>query len=393
MHRPRAEWGDFGPSSDRLPVVFPVPTRPPRRRARPKVIDATGHAVIPLRPLTIGEVLDAAFGIVQRNARTMIGLPVVLAAAFAIGGAVCMALYGLGSRVMNPDLAVALTVILAFGLGGLLLVAWTWLDAVLVRVALQTALGDGFAPSVSKVTLRSASGLFWPMVAFGILASIGVGVISSVTSVLYLAIFPALVQGDETATYVSAVVVQVVINLCFLWGFSYLALAVPAYALETTHAPGWIGKPDNPTGVVGGFGRAFTLIGIRQAARATLITAGALIVCLSAAALIFVGMLLLLTLLMQTLGTPVDDLLVNGWIVAGLVLLACSLTLSAALAFIAACQTVFYLDLRMRREALDLPMRFDCVDVPQPSLSAPVMWLPRQLPPAGGAPGPHGGRP
>ena len=54
------------------------------------------------------------------------------------------------------------------------------------------------------------------------------------------------------------------------------------------------------------------------------------------------------------------------------------------LAYAAAVQTLVYLDLRMRREGLDLAMRFDCVPIPQPSAPPPVYqpWVP----PAPGAP-------
>ena len=40
--------------------------------------------------------------------------------------------------------------------------------------------------------------------------------------------------------------------------------------------------------------------------------------------------------------------------------------MSAILAYVAAVQTLLYLDLRMRREGLDLALRFDGVPVPQP---------------------------
>ena len=46
--------------------------------------------------------------------------------------------------------------------------------------------------------------------------------------------------------------------------------------------------------------------------------------------------------------------------------------MSALLAYVAAVQTLLYLDLRMRREGLDLAMRFDCVPIPQPSAPPPA---------------------
>ena len=56
--------------------------RPLTRHRRPPVLDAARTALIPLRPLTIGEILDGAFLIVRRNLRLMLGLPLVVAGAW-----------------------------------------------------------------------------------------------------------------------------------------------------------------------------------------------------------------------------------------------------------------------------------------------------------------------
>ena len=62
-----------------------------RRPRRPPVLDASRTALIPLRPLTIGEILDGGFLIVRRNVRLMIGLPLVVA-----GGTAAYVLAGVG---------------------------------------------------------------------------------------------------------------------------------------------------------------------------------------------------------------------------------------------------------------------------------------------------------
>ena len=61
------------------------------RPRRPPVLDASHTALIPLRPLTIGEILDGGFLIVRRNVRLMIGLPLVVA-----GGTAAYLLAGVG---------------------------------------------------------------------------------------------------------------------------------------------------------------------------------------------------------------------------------------------------------------------------------------------------------
>jgi hypothetical protein len=56
--------------------------------------------------------------------------------------------------------------------------------------------------------------------------------------------------------------------------------------------------------------------------------------------------------------------------------------MSGLLAYVAAVQTLVYLDLRMRREGLDLAMRFDCVPIPQPSAPPlPTYFVPNPIPP------------
>jgi hypothetical protein len=53
------------------------------RARRPPVLDAAPTALIPLRPLTISEILDGGFLIVRRNISLMIGLPLVVAGGMA----------------------------------------------------------------------------------------------------------------------------------------------------------------------------------------------------------------------------------------------------------------------------------------------------------------------
>ena len=67
----------------------------------------------------------------------------------------------------------------------------------------------------------------------------------------------------------------------------------------------------------------------------------------------------------------------------GIAVLVLLVAMSALLAYVAAVQVLLYLDLRMRREALDLALRFDCVPVPQPAAPpAPPLFPPGWRPPA-----------
>ena len=144
--------------------------RPLTRPRRPPVLDAARTALIPLRPLTIGEILDGAFLIVRRNLRLMLGLPLVVAA-----GAAAYALAGVGLWVLLGNTTassaqIVLTVLM--GLLGVLLLQQllVWLTAILSRVSLQTVLGEGFAPATTRATWRASLPLFWPMLGLSLLS-------------------------------------------------------------------------------------------------------------------------------------------------------------------------------------------------------------------------------
>ena len=113
------------------------------------MLDAARTALIPLRPLTIGDSLDGAFLIVRRNVRLMLGLPLVVAGApsrstcwrasglwLALGDT---AIEGSADHPARPDGPV---------LGPLLFYqCLVWMTAVLSRVSLRMVLGEGFAPA------------------------------------------------------------------------------------------------------------------------------------------------------------------------------------------------------------------------------------------------------
>ena len=85
----------------------------------------------------------------------------------------------------------------------------------------------------------------------------------------------------------------------------------------------------------------------------------------------------------DAVGADVETVLSNRWTIFGLIQVpAVLIALSALLAYVAAVQALVYLDLRMRREGLDLAMRFDCVPIPQPSEPPPGPTAPfRSYPP------------
>ena len=350
------------------------------------MLDAARTALIPLRPLTIGEILDGAFLIVRRNVRLMLGLPLVVA-----GGTAAYALAGIGLWVLLGNTTarsaqIVLTVLIAL-LGALVLQQFlVWLTAILSRVSLQTVLGEGFAPATTRATWKASLPMFWPVLGLSLLQWLAVSVLQTVLGILYYAVAIGVVVAgveDENLAVALLLVVSVLTYALFVVAYGYLSLTVPALATESKNAPGWIGKPAKPTNPLTAFERSVRLVGRPNIVRVGLVYGGLLLICLGVIILVAAGVVLMIALYAQALDLDVFTVLENGWTIAGVVGFSVLVAMSALLAYAAAVQTLVYLDLRMRRESLDLAMRFDCVPVPQPSAPPPghLPWAPPPLPP------------
>jgi hypothetical protein len=112
--------------------------------------------------------------------------------------------------------------------------------------------------------------------------------------------------------------------------------------------------------------------------RVGLVYGGLLLICLAVIGLVAAGVVLMIALYARALNADVLAVLANPWTIFAVAAFSVLVALSVLLAYAAAVQTLVYLDLRMRREALDLAMRFDCVPIPQPSAPPPAYlpWVP-----------------
>ncbi len=364
----------------------------PGPRRRPEVFTAGRTALIPLRPLTIGEILDGAFLIVRRNVSLMLGLPLVIA-----GGTAVYLLAGIGLWILLGNTTVEgiqIALVVVMGLFGLLLLVQclSWMTAILSRVSLQTVLGEGFAPAETRLRLRSAGSLFWPILGLSCLQYVATSVIQTVVGILYyIAIgFSVVVGSDENSAIGLLLVINLIGFLILSGAYGYISLTVPAYAVESQRAPGWIGKPLKPTTVISSFERSIRLVGLKNLPRVALVYLGTATICLAVISVLAFGGYLVLLLFATSINIDVYVVLTSPWTIIGVVSFAVVVAMSALLAYVAAVQVLLYLDLRMRREALDLALRFDCVPVPQPA-APPRMWVPP--PPALPPPGPPGSRP
>jgi hypothetical protein len=361
------------------------------RARRPPVLDAARTALIPLRPLTIGEILDGGFLIVRRNIRLMIGLPLVVA-----GGTAAYVLAGVGLWVLlgnTTSRSAQIVLAVVMGVLGLLILQQflVWLTAILSRVSLQTVLGEGFAPATTKATWRGSLPMFWPVLGLSLLQGVAVGVVQSALTLLYYAVgIGVLLAGvqDETLATAGLLVLTAVTYAVSVVLYGYLSLTVPALATESKNAPGWIGKPARPTNPVTAFERSVRLIGRRNLVRVGLIYGGLVLICLAVITLVCGGLLVMIALYAHAVNADVGAVLSAGWTIFGVVSFSALLAMSALLAYLAAVQTLVYLDLRMRREGLDLAMRFDCVPIPQPAAPPPPTYFVPSPPPPAMRPGP-----
>jgi hypothetical protein len=193
---------------------------------------------------------------------------------------------------------------------------------------------------------------------------------------------------NDTAATVALSALTVLDFLLLAVCYGTLSLTIPAFATESRTAPGWIGKPYRPTTVISSFERAFRLTGRRNLVRVTLVFGGAMAVSAGLVAIVGFGVVVMVALFADAINADVAAVLSNPWTVFGIVAVAVLVAMSAVLAYIAAVETLLYLDLRMRREGLDLALRFDCIPIPQPS--APPIFHPVPAPPP--SPPPLAGR-
>ena len=352
------------------------------------MLDASRTALIPLRPLSIGEILDGGFLIVRRNARLMVGLPLVVA-----GGTALYILFGVGLWILlgntTIDIAQQLVTGLVVLVGLFLLVqSVVWMSALLSRVRLQTVLGEGFAPSTGAMTLRRSLSLFFPMLGLALLQYLVLSVLQTVISLLYYAFLAGtvLTGSSDSTTAVLAGLVSLLSFVLSVLAYGYVSLTVPAFATESARAPGWIGKPYKPTSVITAFERSFKLIGLKHMVRVALIYCGAVLVCGGLVLLLAVGTTTVLVLYASSIRADLGALLTSPWTIFGVVATALVLAMSGVVSYLSSVQTLLYLDLRMRREGLDMALRFDCVPIPQPSAPPMTFMPPVWSPPPGHAP-------
>ena len=298
------------------PQYGPPPYGPPQYGWRP---EAPRPGCVPLRPLSVGDILDGSFRVMRRNPRTTLGasaivsiVQVAITTVFQI-----LALNQLGNvRVDNSDGTDTTN------LGPLLSGELTTFVGLMVRL-LVGALLTGFlvvvvTQDVLGVTVTPAQA--WSRVRPRIGGLIGLAVFTAVIE--FLALLPCLVLG------------------VWLWGI--WAVAVPALIIENTTIRGAWGR--SRALVSGTFWRVW---GIRAL--------GALLVSIISAIVVVpfevVGALVS--------GADFSGLSRGGQPVSFILIIAIGSLIASTLTapILAGIDSLLYVDLRMRKEGLDIVLQ------------------------------------
>jgi hypothetical protein len=300
--------------------------------------------IVPLRPLSVGEILDGAFQAVRANARTMVGTAAAVIAAVTVLSLVPEALL-LNRLRDNPALTGGSSSLddqidLIGGLGEsrivstvLTFIAVTMLEALLIVPVSEAVLGR-----------RMGAAAMWRRARGRVLAALGVALLTGLVTVLAVValLVPgvvALIAGEDVAGVIlllagGAGAVVVLLLLYTRWSLAAPALVLENASVTTAMRRSW-------RIVRGSTWRVFGI----------LLLAGIIVSIGQAVVTVPVGLLAGLPAAGQdnpyeSLPITFVQLLITGvgTIVAGAIFYPFSAAVSALL----------YIDLRMRREGLDV---------------------------------------
>lgn len=335
-------------------------------RTRKSLLDAANVALVPLRPLSIGEILDGAFLMLRRSPRPLLGLSMAVTGGFAVITTVNVALTSLFLDSFTDTFAQFFVVAGLTLVGGAIAAAvFFWTSGLLMRASLMAVMGQEFAPP-KKLTVREAMRWLGPMLAMVLLMSVAIGAAqwaASIVSSVLLVVFAAFPPSDSITAFLSIGGILLGVLFVSCWTLSWFSLALPVYAAEGPLAATWVGKGRRPTNVAMAFVRSARLVGWRDSFRVALAHFGLVaLLCLAALFALF-GSYAVTALFSFGIGD-------GGWILTSVFpfVFGAALVLIAAIgiSYLSALQTLLYLDLRMRREGLDLALRFPVVPVPEP---------------------------
>ncbi len=315
----------------------------------------------PLRPWLPADLLDNAARTISENKTIMLGLPVLAGIALAAvqAGLTQVAVPGGISGFFNADDPFAqagATLLLTYGVQLVLFaVVSSMLAGIIALAAIRSQLGHRIGP---RELLR--------MVRPTLLSLAAVGLLQSLSFIVLIAGWLLTVFGigsgtDAAISSDAAGAVALVLMLgggllVVIFGIR-LVLAGTVILLEGKNAPDIGLYIPARVGIWGALRRSWKLVKGRFWRVFGILLFGGLVVNVVSYALQFGVTTLVLTLGAWADGSDSEGAVIIAVVVGAAAGIATVLTLIASLAFMSAVQALIYLDLRVRREGLDLWMR------------------------------------
>ena len=320
--------------------------------ARPQQPAAPGlrPGIVPLRPLSLGEIYDGAFQALRTNPRTMLGLTAVVVTVMAVVDLLVSlyaadsltALTGLaepGREVTSADLDVLFGSLEVLGVGVVVSTV-----ASLVGLTVVTGLLT-FAVSQAVLGRRVPLGELWQRTRRRLLPLVGLTLLvglALVAAVVVPIVPAAVVLAVSTPLGVGLLLLALLAGLAaFLWLYGRLALAAPALLLEEQ-------------GVLGAWRRSWALSrgSFWRVLGIMVLTFVITMITVTIVSAPFTGVSLAISAISE------DPAATAGVAPLQLVLQAVGEVVASTIVypFTAGVTALLYIDLRMRREGLDVQL-------------------------------------
>ncbi|MGC4944084.1 hypothetical protein [Kribbella sp. DT2] len=328
----------------------------------------------PLRPWLPADLLDNAARTISENKAIMLGLPVLAGIALAAVQAGLTQLTvpgGIGALFGEDDPLeqAGAALLLMYGVQLVLFaVVSSMLAGIIALAAVRSQLGRRLGP---RELLRLVRPALPALAAVGLLQSLSFVVLLAGwgLSVFGIGLGADAAISSDAAGLISVVLILVGAVLVIIFGIR-LVLAGTVVLMEGKHAPDVGLYVPARVGVFGALKRSWYLVKGRFWRVFGVLLFGGVVVNIVSYALQFGVTTLVLTLGSWVDSSGGDAALVVGIAVAAAAGVATVATLIASLAFMSAVQALIYLDLRVRREGLDLWMRPSL----RPTVPGPTEW-------------------
>jgi hypothetical protein len=328
----------------------------------------------PLRPWLPADLLDNAARTISENKAIMLGLPVLAGIALAAVQAGLTQLTvpgGIGALFGEDDPLeqAGAALLLMYGVQLVLFaVVSSMLAGIIALAAVRSQLGRRLGP---RELLRLVRPALPALAAVGLLQSLSFVVLLAGwgLSVFGIGLGADAAISSDVAGLVALVLILVGAVLVIIFGIR-LVLAGTVVLMEGKHAPDVGLYVPARVGAWGALKRSWYLVKGRFWRVFGVLLFGGVVVNIVSYALQFGVTTLVLTLGSWVDSSGGDAALIVGIAVAAAAGVATVATLIASLAFMSAVQALIYLDLRVRREGLDLWMRPSL----RPTVPGPTEW-------------------